>query len=480
MRLVPFLVFASACGGHYRTELVGQGSLGSSVQLASGAYDLDLAFQLPRAQVVEWTVTCGGTEVARGSVGETFEQYKEKRLAQLAKERADEKATAAGVTSLLVGAVAPRARAGNVTASVDPNAAGAVVAASMDDRVALPPGDVGGGNLAAHAQLARPTDGACIVAGVADDPTVAGTFRITRVHDLDAEAHERTVVAAAAAVQLRTRISTQLVTYGADVDAREQRRLAFEAEAQRRHVEVEARAEAARRAEAERQRQLAIVVERQRELAFQIRGQLSGELVMWGADAGLRERRRAELELRAGGERRAYEARMRIEADAIAERERLQLEIALRARTQLRGYLVGLGAFERPPMPALIAEAHGSAPFDGAVWLEGRWTWNNHAWVWVHGGWNDPGRFGATGGEVAIEQPRPLPQPVVGITTVVVETAPPPVVVVAPQPPQPPQPPRPPTGGIVISVPVPTIVIHGGTHRTPPTKRHDPVVRDHR
>lgn len=475
MRFAPLLLFAAACGGHYRTEIVGHGALGGSVQLASGAYDVDLAFQLPRAQVVDWSVMCGGVAVAQGAVGELFEHYRERRLAELKKARADEKATAAGVTSLLVGAVAPRAKAGNVTASVDPNAAGAVVGASIDDHVELAPGDVGGGRLVARAHLTAPADGPCIVAGVADDPTVTGEFTVSRVHDLDAEAHERVVVATAAAVQLRSRLSTQLVGLGADADARERRRLAFEAEAQRRHLEAEARAELALRAETERRQRIAIVVEQQRQLAFAARARLEGVLVLWGADAGLRARQRAELELRANAERAEHDRRIHIEAELIAERERAQVAIALRARTQLRGYLVGLGAVERPPMPALIVEARGTTPFDGAVWLEGHWTWSDAQWTWTRGGWKDPGRFGETGGggEIAVVAPAPSP---------VVVVAPPAVVISAPPPP-------PSAGAVVVVTPaIPTIVISGHArvpahpHRPPPPPpaRKDPVVRDHR
>src|SRR5437763_1405061 len=106
MRLAPPLLLAlAACGGHYRTEMVGRGSLGGTVQLADGAYDVALDLFTPRAQVVSWKMMCGGTEVANGSVGEPFEQYKERRLAELKQDRDNEKAAAGAVTSLLVGAV---------------------------------------------------------------------------------------------------------------------------------------------------------------------------------------------------------------------------------------------------------------------------------------------------------------------------------------------------------------------------------------
>ena len=150
----------------------------------------------------------------------------------------------------------------------------------------------------------------------------------------------------------------------------------------------------------------------------------------------------------------------------------MQTVIALRARTQLRGYLVGLGAVERPPMPELIVEAHGGAPFDGAVWLEGHWTWSGARWAWTHGGWKDPGRFSETGGgEIAVVVAPPTPVVVEAPTPVIVVATPPaPTIAITP----------------VVIPPIPTIVIGAhptAPHRPPPAPRaprKDPVVRDHR
>jgi hypothetical protein len=83
------------------------------------------------------------------------------------------------------------------------------------------------------------------------------------------------------------------------------------------------------------------------------------------------------------------------------QREAHRLQVALTARTQLRAYLVSLGARERPPMPELVAESPGSAPFAGAVWVAGHWTWSSGQWQWTwdRGGWVDGTvSFGASGG----------------------------------------------------------------------------------
>jgi hypothetical protein len=139
----------------------------------------------------------------------------------------------------------------------------------------------------------------------------------------------------------------------------------------------------------------------------------------------------------------------------------------MRARIQMRAYLVAMGARERPPMPALRAEVAGASPFDGATWTAGHWTWTGVEWSWSAGGWTDRSvTFGASGGEAPVQGDAPA---------VIVET-PAPVVVDAP------------VITTTVSVPVPTIVVHD--HRTvsaPPVRDHrsSPVadkkkVRDHR
>src|SRR5687768_13507778 len=94
------LMSVSACAGRQQTGLVGQGTafvqprsqdantdttgvhppwaIGGGMQLAQGSYELALWFDIPRAQVVDWTVTCPGVEVA-GTAGESFVQYRARR-----------------------------------------------------------------------------------------------------------------------------------------------------------------------------------------------------------------------------------------------------------------------------------------------------------------------------------------------------------------------------------------------------------------
>ena len=73
-----------------------------------------------------------------------------------------------------------------------------------------------------------------------------------------------------------------------------------------------------------------------------------------------------------------------------------RLDIALRTRAQLSYYLVHEGAVARPPMPALVAEVAGSAPYEGARWNTGVWVWANGRWEWRAGTWSDPDVFTGT------------------------------------------------------------------------------------
>src|SRR5690606_2301655 len=71
-----------------------------------------------------------------------------------------------------------------------------------------------------------------------------------------------------------------------------------------------------------------------------------------------------------------------------------RIRAALAVRVDLRAYLVALGARERPPMPAPIAEVPGTPPFPGAEWIAGQWRWTGGQWIWEAGGWRDTTMFG--------------------------------------------------------------------------------------
>jgi hypothetical protein len=489
LRYVSAIALVTACGGHLRREVVGSGAAAAQVRgtvaaapaggiaLARGTYDLALRFDVPRAQVIEWTVTCPGVE-QHGVVGEPFEAYRERRLAQLRADRERERRNAAAVTSALVGAVAPTVQARGQasgpsgTATVDAQvsgqalggAAGAAVAASIDDIVELPPGDVGAGRLQTRVHVVTAEDGACTVSAVADDPNVLAAFDVVRIRDLDAEAKAHAVAMQGLALEVRGRLTAQLIAVGADPLAR-QRRLEAEARARaeaqaKREAEARARAQAQARLEAElrakREAEARARAEAQARIDAELRAkaeaklaielrlhqaalQTRGELVAYLAgechadpnhrrrvlaerearlriEAEARARADAELRLKLQLERKQREARLRVEreqreARLRAERERQlaleaerarRVEAAFAVRADLRAYLVALGARERPPMPPPIAEAPGAAPFAGAVWVAGRWRWTGGQWLWEAGGWRDTTIFGAAGESDAV------------------------------------------------------------------------------
>lgn len=48
------------------------------------------------------------------------------------------------------------------------------------------------------------------------------------------------------------------------------------------------------------------------------------------------------------------------------------------------GYVV----YEAPPAPRVVVRP--AAPYQGAVWVAGHWTWGGSSWVWVDGYWEQP------------------------------------------------------------------------------------------
>ena len=168
------LIVLAACGGtRYRTELVGHGNgtissdVSGGIQLPQGNYELAMRFEVPRAQIVDWKIICPGVDLD-GQVGETFERYRERRLAE-------------GTTELA-------------------------------------PDDVGRGTLVSTARVMTAGDGVCGLQ-VSADPDVRATYTVTRIRDLDAAQRMRTIATRETAVKARGDLSTQLVTAGANPSA---------------------------------------------------------------------------------------------------------------------------------------------------------------------------------------------------------------------------------------------------------------------
>ena len=480
MRLAWILV-VSACGGHYRTEFAGQGvaavvprdaakpPAAPGVAVEPGRYDVALAFELPRAQLVEWQLRCADQTI-EGSLGESFDDYRARRLAQLASDAHAE----ASIASALV--------------------PGGRVAVRVEPAVELPPGDVGAGRVATTVHVTTGVAGTCAVSARADDAGVVGSFALTRVRDLDAEAREQIAARDRAARDARGAMFDQLAALGADPALRQQRHdAAIAIEVRRRGAALAAGHElraylASCGAIADRQQLIAVreraaldargelrayfIIEGARArppmpppiddrgespfpgalwiegrwtwrgawvwvsgwwkasdavgaqaIVAQARGGLIAELAVIGADPAAAHRAREEAELAREREQARADA-VRFQAIELADQ---RARAALDARGELRAQLVADGARERPPMPPAPDEHPGDPPFPGASWIAGHWTWTGELWAWTAGGWSTREHFEAS------TSTDPSPPPVMVVTPVAV-----PVIVVRPAPPRPP------------------------------------------
>ncbi|MEZ4400974.1 MAG: YXWGXW repeat-containing protein [Kofleriaceae bacterium] len=368
-RACLLLVATAACGASARFNTVGTGRVvvaGSAAAVGPAAdpnaglpaavplpadhrdstYRVTYQVWLPRAAEVDLTVRCGSA-VQAAVIGETFEAYQTRRLAELRAMRAREQRTAAAVGQAVGQAVVGQAAAtaqvvtptaaGQATVAVDGGAAGAAVGASLvSTDVALADGDVGQGLRRGSALLLVPeaNPGACVVELAPREPglegALAGTFEVRRKDD---DAHWQAVRAQDAAVVVRADLRAQLVARGGDPGYRG--RVAAEARAQELAIraDVAARADAAAAAEDAR-------LAAQARQAVDVRLRVRAGLVARGADPTLRARLAAEASARAQAER-DRDARLAFEARAQAQ---ARVELALAARGRLQGRLVGYGA----------------------------------------------------------------------------------------------------------------------------------------
>lgn len=439
-------VGVAACTPQYKKETLGEHATNAPVQLAAGMYDLDLRFDLPRAEVVAWKVECPGVSKS-GTVGESAEAYRTRRIAEVTQQEKARREREAAVANLAFGAAKAPVKA----------------QANLDIRVELAPGDVGGGRVTASTEVQTDAPGACTVtATTEDDAPVQGVFAVTHVRDMWAEQHAKDAAVREQAVVVRTGVRESLVAVGADETWKERRETAARV---KHDQEKELRLERERAVEMERARTREIAETarvRVRTRAYEVRDWYVEWLITWcGADGGRRARIAAERERREG------QRRLQIQLE-----EARRLSIAIDIRVRMRGWLVAEGAVERPPMPGLVAEDHATPPFDGAVWTSGAWTWNHREWVWTKGSWSDPTHFGGSG----VSDPTPTvtatavvtPPPPPVVTTTVVVTPPPPTATVVVTPPPPP-----PTNTVIVVRPKVIVV----PPPPPPRKVKHPVHR---
>ena len=475
------------CGNGIRHEVVSSGATAAepiTMPLSTGTYDLKLNIMSPRAQVVTYDWVCqptGGVAFTRsGTVGQPFEEFRIARLEQLNRERKVQADRIAQQTQYALAHPTPAQPAygqpqpaygqptvvasGHITARVNTPVGSVNAGVILDSRGAsplsppapapvavaaptvlptddfaplteLPAGDVGGAQLTTLVHMSVTADSQCHIRIAAQEPSTQTMYTLTRMRDLEAEARIGAMTATTHAVRARTAMTATLVSLGADVTLREQRRLAvlqlkihrqrldaIEAGAKVRWRERQAGISAAANIEAslqinaqyERQYQLEYQrAELRATMAMTARTSLLSLCVAGGADLNRRERLRQlekqrilwAYQIRSGweqalignGANRDLRAELRLHAENQRSQQRatafadqqLRVRLALQAQTQLTGYLVGLGAVARPPMPADIDDYRSEAPSPEFGWVAGRWVWTNLQWTWTSGGWID-------------------------------------------------------------------------------------------
>ena len=365
-------LFVIGCGPKYRQETLGTAYAGQSVTLsAPGQHRIDWRVQVPRAFAMTWTVDCGGT-VVDGTAGETFEQYRDRRIAELRAQREEEK-KAVGAVVGMVGASAdvqtPEGE-GHVEARADGEA---VADAVVSDDIQLPAGDVGPGFYGGTVTVFAQQPGACTMRFDGEDmSSSSASFQVTRIVDIAAERAAMQAEARAHAIEVRGSLSARLVAQGADpeLQARLQAEAAAKREAElkvRLEIEAQARAEQEerdRRDAEERARRQAERDERDRVRNAERAAELEAEL-----------RVRQETEERARVE---MEAKLRLEADLTA---RIHVSV-VETRQAYLAYLVGVcgaepGYRERVAQEQADAEVRMRAEIEmrGELALEIRERW---------------------------------------------------------------------------------------------------------
>ncbi len=407
--VAPIVLCCLACAPRFQTQVVAAnrvsftqpitpGTLVAELPVAEASDDdhtLRYAVHLPRALELDFVVTCPGAE-ARGTLGETFEAYRQRRLAELEEQRRRQ----AALVGSIVGAAVPRVQAGaqvaapgvqgSAQATVDPGQAAASAAYGMSS-AQLPPGDVGAQTVEGAVDLGAVAAGSCFltlenrrpeqdVSGVAVDLALDRTVDLVaeeeaRIAAEEAQASElafgvRTSVVAGLAgagaavrtaferqqldIGLRGAVVAELLAAGADPGLRARERAAAEAERVRLAQEEQVRLQAELALQAERL-QVDLRARQQRErtaaearvraeesirLGLALRVDLQGYLIALGADPLFRMRQLDEA-MRLEDQARAEELRLAAEARA---RDMETFRLGMTIRGNFAGYLVGLGA----------------------------------------------------------------------------------------------------------------------------------------
>jgi len=250
----------TGCAPQFQTQIVGRTTAVAGPPGASSAVAAEIpvpespnaqvvlryVVALPRAVQLRYQVACPTAE-REGTLGETFETYRTRRLAELERERRAE----ANLIGAVVGAVARPVRAGaavtgpggsaTVTGEINPGAAAADAAQASLPAASLPPGDTGAAVLRGAVELGASPAGRCALTLTADPPLqdVSGAeVHLELVRLVDVEGEERARLAAIRAEQdkrahvLRVWLLGSLQRQGADPLARARARAAAQARAE--------------------------------------------------------------------------------------------------------------------------------------------------------------------------------------------------------------------------------------------------------
>ncbi len=345
------LLLLSACAPQFRADVIAHTQFAAAapgtpmaatvaVQEQGLVHRLRYHIDFPRAMELKYAMTCPSV-TREGVVGETFEAYKTRRLAEIERAQKDKAALVGGI----VGAVAPKAKVegdvktpdaeGHVEGTVDPGKGAEQAALAAQGQAELPAGDVGEQSRSGVIEFVSVAPGACtfeLRSEIAEqDPTgVHVDLTLEKLTDLRAERRAKDAAAKKIAVQVRVDLSASLTAHGADPGKWARDHAAAEAErARQRKIRLDAQ-EAARQAKAqaywareEERRKHRDLVAGWASAGIHLRGELVVRLEGHGADPGKHDRERAEADAE-----RARRVQIRLQEQEVARQAKAQRDWA--------------------------------------------------------------------------------------------------------------------------------------------------------
>lgn len=425
LSLAAVALLGAACASSHRSQTLGSAPIvaapttSQTATQAAVAVDaspdplrVEYSVHLPRALLVRVVVHCPGSPKQTRTIGQTWESYYAQRSTEIRREREQARRTQAAIVSATVGGLQGRADLRGpigtvrVEGQVESQAVGNALIPTDTSPIVLPPGDLGARTFEQSIPMTGGKAGVCTLAIQSDDPSqdlrgITGLLTITRLVDPQRKERIARLKHRKRALEIRSRVSAQLVLSGADhdhrarIDAEKRAQLehkkksevapqhASATRTQRvltednldRHARVQAqnraRVQAARRARLEREREAkigrevnaaldaaaaieesnrarvgveaSVEIEAGMLIARETRSRVVAGLVACGADPYARARRRREEFLRAQAKEHASTEAKRDHAEAQRRAElerRRREEVALAAAWRTRESMV--------------------------------------------------------------------------------------------------------------------------------------------